>query len=98
MRDVRDVRGGPSIHPVSRSVRPGFILDNLPFDREILSAALTTQQGLRHVTIPEDFSEPAPDWAADYDKQMGRTPSAREPFTQYDAAMATLRTALHPAF
>ena len=75
-----------------------LILDNLPFDREILSAALTTQQGLRHVTIPEDFGEPAPGWAADYDKQMGRTPSAREPFTTYAAAMASLRTALNPAF
>jgi Nucleotidyl transferase AbiEii toxin, Type IV TA system len=75
-----------------------LILDNLPFDREILSAALTTQARLRHVTIPEDFGEPAPGWAADYDKQMGRTPSAREPFTTYDAAMASLRTALNPAF
>ena len=74
-----------------------LILDNLPFDREILTAALTTQQRLRHVTIPEDFGQPAPGWAADYDKQMGRTPSAREPFTQYDAAMASLRTALNPA-
>jgi hypothetical protein len=73
-----------------------LILENLPFDREILNAALTTQQQLRHVTIPEDFGEPARGWAADYDKQMGRTPSAREPFTQYDAAMASLRTALNP--
>lgn len=40
------------------------------------------------MALPATLGEPAPGWAAAYDKQLSRTPGARPPFTQYDAAMA----------
>lgn len=49
------------------------------------------------MALPATLSEPAPGWAAAYDKQLSRTPGARPPFTRYDAAMAVVRNALTAA-
>ena len=49
------------------------------------------------MTLPAPLGEPAPGWAAAYDKQLRRTPGARPPFTSYDAAATMVRDALTPA-
>jgi hypothetical protein len=49
------------------------------------------------MTLPATLGEPAPGWAAAYDRQLRRTPGARPPFTSYDAAMVVVRGALIPA-
>lgn len=74
-----------------------MIIDQLSFDRATLTEALDVQQRVRRMTLPATLGEPAPGWAADYDKQLRRTPGARPPFTSYAAAMAVVRDALTPA-
>lgn len=74
-----------------------MIVDQLPFDRVTLTAAIGVQQRVRRMAVPATLGEPAPGWAAAYDKQLRRTPGARPPFTSYDAAMAVVRDALTSA-
>lgn len=74
-----------------------LIVDQLPFDRATLTDALGVQQRVRRITLPGTLGEPAPGWAAAYDKQLSRTPGARPPYTSYDAAMAVVRDALTAA-
>ena len=74
-----------------------MIVDQLRFDRATPTAAIGVQQRVRRMTVPATLGEPAPGWAAAYDKQLRRTPGARPPFKSYDAAMAVVRDALTPA-
>lgn len=74
-----------------------LIADQLRFDRATLTAALSVQQRVRRMALPATLGEPAPGWAAAYDKQLSRTPGARPPLTQYDAAMVVVRNALTAA-
>lgn len=48
------------------------------------------------MTLPANLGEPAPGWAAAYDKQLRRTPGARPPFTSYAAALDVVRDVLTP--
>lgn len=73
-----------------------MIVDQLPFDRATLTEALTVQQRVRRMTLPANLGEPAPGWAAAYDKQLRRTPGARPPFTSYAAALDVVRDVLTP--
>lgn len=73
-----------------------MIVDQLPFDRAILTSALAVQQRVRRMMLPTSLGEPAPGWAAAYDKQLRRIPGARPPFTSYEAAMTEVRDSLTP--
>lgn len=74
-----------------------MIVDQLPFDQQILTEALRTQQKLRRISIPAELGGPSRGWADAYDKQLAKTPSAHPPFTSYQTAMSTIRAALSPA-
>ncbi|MGB7963303.1 MAG: nucleotidyl transferase AbiEii/AbiGii toxin family protein [Propionicimonas sp.] len=74
-----------------------MIVDQLPFEHATLTAALGVQQRVRRMALPAALGEPAPGWAAAYDRQLSRTPGARPPFTNYDEAIAVVRDALSPA-
>lgn len=71
-----------------------MIVTQLPFDPAILVEALGTQQQVRRVALPNRLGEPAPGWAARYDKQLRRSPGAIPPFTIYVAAMNVVRDAV----
>ncbi len=49
------------------------------------------------MTLPASLGEPAPGWAAAFDRQVRRTPGAQSPFTSFDAAIAVVGDARTPS-
>jgi len=73
-----------------------MIADQLTFDPVVLAEALRTQEAIRRMVLPDRIVEPAPGWREAYEKQMRKTSGTRPPFTEFDSAIALVRTSVEP--
>ena len=74
-----------------------FLADRAEPDQTVLVAALSTQQAKRRILLPSAMSAPTPGWPAEYNRAARRMAGAKDPYRDFDTAIAKAAAVINSA-